>query len=60
MEWIGPGKKTKASKFDGESITLTEGDLYEISDIVHGVTREVLQEAMMKQQNMLGALRAQL
>jgi len=58
IEQIGPRKKTKASKLEGETITLTEGALYDISDIVHEVTREALQEAMTKQHNMLGALRA--
>lgn len=42
MEQTGPRKKTKASKLDVEPITLTEGDLYDISDIVHEVTREAL------------------
>lgn len=42
MELTGPRKKTKASKLDGEHITLTEGDLYDISDIIYEVTREVL------------------
>ena len=45
---------------DIEPITLTEGDLYDISDMVCEVTREVLQESMREQQIMLGALRAQL
>jgi len=51
---------TKASKLDGELITLTEGDLYDIGDIVREVTREVLQEAMTEQQIVLGALKVQL
>lgn len=46
------------SKLDGEPITLTEGDLYNIDDIVCKVTREALQEEMIEQQNVLGALRA--
>lgn len=60
MERTGPRKKTKASKLDGEPITLTEGDLYGIGNIVFKVTKEALQKAMMKQQNVLGALRVQL
>jgi len=46
MEWTGPWKKTKASKLDGEPITLIEGDLYDISNTIHEVTREALQEEM--------------
>lgn len=45
---------------DIEPITLTEGDLYDIGDTVCEVTREVLEEAMTKQQNVFGALRVQL
>lgn len=41
-------------------ITLTEGDLYDIDETVHDVTKEVLQEVMTKQQTVMGALRAQL
>lgn len=55
-----PWKKTKASKLDSEPITLIEGDLYDIGDTVREVTREAFQEVMMEQQNVLGALRAQL
>lgn len=45
---------------DIEPITLTEGDLYDIGDTIHKVTREVLQEAMTEKQNVLGAPREQL
>jgi len=38
---------------------LTEGDLYDIGRIVRDVTKEALQEVMMEQQIVLGALRAQ-
>lgn len=55
-EHTGPQKKTKASKLDGDPITLTEGDLYDISNTVCEVTREALQEAMMEQKNVLGPL----
>ena len=58
-EWTGPRKNTKASKLDGEPITLTKGDLYDIGDIVHEVTREALPEAMTEQQNVLGVLQVQ-
>jgi len=60
MERTRPQKNNKASKLDGKPITLTEGDLYDIGDTVCKVTREALQEAMTEQQNVLGALRAQL
>ena len=43
---------------DFKPITLIEGNLYDIIDMVCEVTREALQEAMTKQQIVLGALRA--
>ena len=49
-----------ASKLDIEPITLIEGDLCDIDDTVREVTQEALQEAMMEQQNLLGAIRAHL
>jgi len=60
MERSGPRKKAKASKLDIKPITLTEGDLYDISDTVREVTREVLEEVMTEQNTVLGVLRAQL
>lgn len=39
-------KKTKASKLDREPITLTEGGLCDIGDIVREATKEVLDEDM--------------
>lgn len=42
MEQASPWKKIKASKLDSEPITLTKGDIYNIGDTVHDVTREVL------------------
>lgn len=47
-ESADPQKKTKAPKLDNEPITLAEGDLYDIGNIVREVTREVLLEAMTK------------
>lgn len=44
---------------EGDPIILTEGDLYEIGDIVHEAIREVLQQVM-KQHNVLGALKMQI
>lgn len=60
VEWTRPRKNTKAFKLDREPITLTEGDLYDNDDTVREVTREVLQEVMMEQQSVLGALRVKL
>jgi len=51
-------KEDQVSKLDIEPITLTKDDLYDIGDTICEVTREALQEAMTKQQNVLGALRA--
>jgi hypothetical protein len=59
-EWSKPRKKAKASKLDGELITLTEGDLGDIGDTVREVTREAIDEAMTEQQIVLGVLRVQL
>lgn len=60
VERSGPRKNVKASKLAIDLITLTKGDLYDISETVHDVTNEVLQEFMTEHQNVLGALRAQL
>jgi len=49
-----------ASKLAIDLITLIEGDLYDIGDMVREVTKEALQEAMSEQQTVLGALRVQL
>jgi len=59
-EQTGSWKKSKAYKLDGEPITLTDCDLCDINDTVHEVTREVLQEAMMEHQTVLGAFMIQL
>ena len=53
-------KKVKASKLAIDAITLTEGNLYDIDDMVREITKEALQEVMTEQQTMLGTLRAQL
>ena len=37
-EWNGPRKKVKASKLSINPITLTEGDLHDIGEMVHTVT----------------------
>jgi len=58
MERSSPQKEFKASKLDIKPITLTEGNLCEIGDMVHEVTREALQEAMTEPQCVLGGLRA--
>jgi len=41
-ERSGPRKKVKTSKLDIDPITLTEGDLHDISETVHDVTNEAL------------------
>jgi len=45
----GPQKKVKASKLAIDPITLIEGDLYDIGDTVHEVTKEKHQAAMLEQ-----------
>lgn len=60
IERSGPWKKVKGSKLAIHPITLMEGDLYDTSEMVLDVTKEALQEVMMEQQTVLGALRAQL
>ena len=60
LERSGPKKKVKASKLAIDPITLTEGDLHDISEMVCDVTNDALQEFMTEHQTMLGALRAQL
>ena len=59
-ERSSPRKMVKASKLAIDPIMLMEGDLYDISDMVHEVTKEAFQEVMSEKQTMLGALRAQL
>ena len=46
MERTGPWKKAKASKLDGEPITLTKGDLYNNGNTIPEVTKEALHEVM--------------
>ena len=41
-ERVGPRKKFKALKLAIDLITLTEGDLHDIDEIVHDVTSESL------------------
>jgi len=47
-EISGPRKKVKTSKLAIDPITLTEGDLHDISNTVCNVTSEVLQDLMME------------
>jgi len=56
-ERVGSRKKVKASKLCIDLITLTEGDLHDISKTVHNVTNEALQDFMQENQIALGALR---
>jgi len=60
IERSGPRKNVKASKLAIDPITLTEGDLHDIDEMVRDVTSEALQDFMTKQQNVLGVLRMQL
>lgn len=53
-----PRKKVKASKESIDLITLTECDLFDIGETVRNVTKDALQEVMMEQNTVLGALRA--
>lgn len=46
VERIGPRKKVKESKFAIDPITLTEGDLHDISETVRDVTNKALQDFM--------------
>ena len=46
-----------ASKLCIDLVTLTEGDLHDIDEIVHDITSEALQKFMKENQIMLGALR---
>lgn len=45
---------------DIKPVTQTEGDLYDMGDTVHEVTKEALQEAMTEKEIVMGSLRAQL
>lgn len=60
LEGSGPQKYFKALRLAINPITLTEGDLYDISETVHDVTKEEFQEVIMEWQTVLGALRVQL
>lgn len=59
-EKLAPRKKVKATKTSVDPITLTEGDLFDINEMVRNVTKDTLEEVMTKQTPMLGVLRAQL
>jgi len=60
VEQVGLRNKVKASKLSIDPITLTEGDLHDISKMLHDVTNEALQDLIQENQIVLGALRAQL
>jgi len=57
-EQVGPRKKSKASKTSFDPITLTEGDLHDIEEMVHDVTTEALQQFMEENYKALGVLEA--
>lgn len=48
LEKSVPRKKMKASKTSVDPIMLTEGDLFDIGEMVHDVTKEALREVMME------------
>lgn len=54
LEWscppkkISPRNKVKVTKMPVDLITLTEGDLFDINEIVHKVANDVLQEMRME------------
>jgi len=41
-EWMGPHRKVKASKLSIKLITLSEGDLHNIIEMVHDITSKAL------------------
>ena len=55
-----PQKKNKASKTSFNLITLIEGDLHDIEEMVRDVTVEALQQFEEQQKLVLGALRKEL
>jgi len=55
-----PQKKAKESKWDGELTTLTEGNLGDTGETVREVTQDAIDEAMSKQQIVLGELHVQI
>ena len=57
---MGPQKKSKASKTSFDSITLTEGDLYDVGEMVRDITTEALPQFLKENKMELGALQAQI
>ena len=57
IELVGFRKKVKALKLSIDPITLTEGDLHDIGEIVHDVTSEALQDFMQENRIVLWALK---
>lgn len=55
-----PRKKVKASKTFINPIMLTEGDLFDIGEIVCDVNKDALQEVMTQHKTLLGVLSVQL
>lgn len=53
---IAPRKKVKVTKMFIDPIMLIEGDLFDIDETVCDVTKDALQEMMMEQNIVLGAL----
>ena len=59
-EKLGPWKKSKASKTSFDPITLIEGDLHDIGEMVRDLTVDILQQFAEEHQMVLVALRAQI
>ena len=59
-ERAGSRKKVKALKLSIDLISLTEGNLHDIGEIVCDVTNEALQDFIQENRIVLGALRVQL
>ena len=60
QEKVVSRKKTKASKASLDPITLTEGNLHDIDEIVRDVTVEALQQFEEQQKLVLGALQTEI
>ena len=60
LERGGSRKKSKATKTSLDPITLMEGDLYDIDDIVRDVAVEALQQFEKQQKVLLGDIQTRL
>lgn len=60
LEKGGSREKSKATKTSLDPITLTEGDLHDIDDIVRDVNTKNLKQFDQRQQIILGAMQTRL